>query len=215
MQPRRVTTTIACITITMHPKGFASMQIPLRFCTARTTCAEEHAPATDDLRSPCGAWAQSVCIACGTLECKPVPSLTQAAATARPRAVATSQAASCADMPREGSRRGLRVARTHRGLRLARISARPVQAACEFRQCRSRQSQLMPPILKLLPLLWKPVQAAAKAADLAPRKSYAASLVGAPCRPCGALSRQPSIQPSMWGSLVGAPRPVRVPHPNF
>ena len=39
---------------------------------------------------------------------------------------------------------------------LARISARPVQAACEFRQCRSRQSQLMPPILKLLPLLWKP-----------------------------------------------------------
>ena len=76
--------------------------------------------------------------------------------TARPRAVATSQAAGCADMPREGSRRGLRVARTRRGLRLARIAARPVQAACEFRQCRSRQSQLMPPILKLLPLLWKP-----------------------------------------------------------
>ena len=80
------------------------MQLPLRFCTARTTCAEEHAPATDDLRTPCGAWAQSVCIACGTLACKPVPSLTQAAATARPRAVATSQAAGCADMPREGSR---------------------------------------------------------------------------------------------------------------
>ena len=87
-----------------HVADIASMQIPLRFCTARTTCAEEHAPATDDLRNPCGAWAQSVCIACGTLECKPVPSLTQAAATARPRAVATSQAASCADMPREGSR---------------------------------------------------------------------------------------------------------------
>ena len=196
-----------------HVADIASMQIPLRFFTARTTCAEEHAPATDDLRNPCGAWAQSVCTAYGTLECKSVPSLDQAAATARPRAVATSQAAGCASMPRAWLRTS---------------QPAPTAVSCPH-LCQAR-----PSCLRVSPM---PVEA--EPADAANSQTSSAAVEARPgCRKgrrprskekLRGVSRGSALS-SMWGSQppavhsavhVGLSRGsassclVRVPHPNF